>query len=514
MIKVLLVDDDLLVRNYLKQLISWEQYGYVIVGDYKNGKEAYKAVYAEDTPDIIITDVCMPVMNGIDLIEELKKVGNQARIIVLSCHDDFQYVKRALQFGADEYILKNELTEKTLLDVLQKVSSGIVKSEKKPEDLNWLLSFGEKKLQQDFVTFLFSGYENNIELGEYLEQLKINADFNYYEMILISSKKKNQSILPDSFLSIGLDILRQGNYSLAVEFYGIQAEDWVLFLIDFHKVNNLVVEKETIRKISEKIESMSRDYFSIEVENVTSGLIQKKKGFFHCFFQLQCRMRAIFYGVNVREIEMNFREDQFKGLPYKCDEIITYLENCTLVKNYESYVDQIIFDLKNLLVDPKLVFSWVNQIGERLLEREMIEPSEKVFYGIEDVRDILYKYGQCINSSQIDEDSVHPSICSAKEYIAQHYHENLSLNVISNAVYLSPAYFSALFKNEVGISFSKYLLKYRIEKVKGNLNKTTKKLKDIAEAAGFFDYQHFCKVFRVVTGKSPKQYREDVRMKK
>ena len=100
MIKVLLADDDFLVRTFLSRITDWEKHGYKLVGAAQDGEEALRMA-KEYEPDIIITDISMPVMDGIELIRRLKAEGNAAVILVLSCHDDFDYVKEAMKLGAD-----------------------------------------------------------------------------------------------------------------------------------------------------------------------------------------------------------------------------------------------------------------------------------------------------------------------------------------------------------------------------------------------------------------------------
>lgn len=128
MMKVLLADDDFLVRSYLKGLIDWEAHGYQLVGTARDGEEAL-AMTEEQKPDLIIADISMPMVDGIELIKELKRRKNKAIVVVLSCHDEFEYVKEAMKQGAKEYILKNMLTEESLLDVLDEMKQAIVRNQ-------------------------------------------------------------------------------------------------------------------------------------------------------------------------------------------------------------------------------------------------------------------------------------------------------------------------------------------------------------------------------------------------
>ena len=113
MFQTLLVDDDFLVRSYLKTLDSWEKEGYEVVRDVQDGEEALEEMNQEKI-DIVVTDISMPLMDGIELIKAVKKNWPEVSVIVLSCHDDFEYVKEAMRLGADEYILKNTLDENSL----------------------------------------------------------------------------------------------------------------------------------------------------------------------------------------------------------------------------------------------------------------------------------------------------------------------------------------------------------------------------------------------------------------
>ena len=124
MFQTLLVDDDFLVRSYLKTLDSWEKVGYEVVRDVQDGEEALEVMNQEKI-DIVVTDISMPLMDGIELIKAVKKNWPEVSVIVLSCHDDFEYVKEAMRLGADEYILKNTLDENSLLEVLEKAKSQI-----------------------------------------------------------------------------------------------------------------------------------------------------------------------------------------------------------------------------------------------------------------------------------------------------------------------------------------------------------------------------------------------------
>lgn len=116
-VKTIIADDDHLVRSYLKMLSSWERAGFEIAADVRDGEEALE-VLKRTKAELLVTDLAMPLMDGIELIREIRKINQELYIIVLSCHDEFEYVKDAMKAGADEYILKNMLDENTLYELL------------------------------------------------------------------------------------------------------------------------------------------------------------------------------------------------------------------------------------------------------------------------------------------------------------------------------------------------------------------------------------------------------------
>ena len=117
---VLLVEDDYSVREYLKQAIAWEENGYCVLGEADNGAEALELVRKE-LPDIMITDIQMPQMNGVELIHKISEEGYPTKSVVLSFYDDFEYVRDAMKYGAVDYVLKHQLSEENILNILNDI---------------------------------------------------------------------------------------------------------------------------------------------------------------------------------------------------------------------------------------------------------------------------------------------------------------------------------------------------------------------------------------------------------
>lgn len=111
-IGIAIIDDESLVRLGIKSSVAWEKYGYEIVGEADNGQTGLEMI-REKHPDIVLLDVCMPVMNGIEVLKSLQKLKIQCKVIILSCHDDFCFVKEAMKNGAFDYLRKMRSTART-----------------------------------------------------------------------------------------------------------------------------------------------------------------------------------------------------------------------------------------------------------------------------------------------------------------------------------------------------------------------------------------------------------------
>ena len=143
---VFIVDDELLSRQSLKTSITWENYGYRLCGESSNGEQALKIISSLH-PDVIITDIKMPVMDGLELLRHLKDINEPAKVIVMSCYDEFDYVREAMRLGAIDYLLKHTYEESDLVELLHKLDSIFLKEQTTGEGL--------KILRQEIFLLLF-----------------------------------------------------------------------------------------------------------------------------------------------------------------------------------------------------------------------------------------------------------------------------------------------------------------------------------------------------------------------
>ena len=187
MYKLILVDDEEEVRKGIIQKIKWDQYGFILVGEAENGREALEMA-EKFTPDVVITDIKMPFMDGLQLSESLKKRFPTIKIIILTGFDKFEYAKKAVNLNIFEYVLK-PVSSKELIEVLLRVKVQIDEEMLKKEDMEALKGYYVKSLpvlKEKFLTYLITSKLNKEEIQEKCNNYNINLNGNRFVVAVIN----------------------------------------------------------------------------------------------------------------------------------------------------------------------------------------------------------------------------------------------------------------------------------------------------------------------------------------
>ena len=183
---VFIVDDELLSRQSLKTSITWENYGYRLFGESSNGEQALKIISSLH-PDVIITDIKMPVMDGLELLRHLKDINEPAKVIVMSCYDEFDYVREAMRLGAIDYLLKHTYEESDLVELLHKLDSIFLKEQTTGEGL--------KILRQEIFLKIINNNVSKDELNNYIDNDIIPELKSLYMIACFQLSSHKQHIL-------------------------------------------------------------------------------------------------------------------------------------------------------------------------------------------------------------------------------------------------------------------------------------------------------------------------------
>ncbi len=523
MIKVFLVEDEIVVREGIKTQIDWDVHGLEFVGEASDGELAYPKILSEK-PDIIITDIKMPFMDGLELSELVKKELPDTRIIILSGHDDFKYAKQAIRLKVTDYLIK-PISKKELTNVLIKISEVIRKE--REEDLRRrsqddLYNFLHKNRYMFFGDLINKGYSYR-DLMVKAEQLTIEIQGSNFNMILakmfseeMEGEEENISLfsMEDKLLEL------EGKYRFIYFDRGLEG---MAFLMMGETESELESNSEKLIKemISLFVNKEKKQYF-IGVGTPCCRLTEVYKS-----YESASKVFAYQYFYSESQIlrSGDLQEKSEAKVPMKKPDnsvIRKFLLNGSLtdvqgfVENYfneisDASINSIIFK-QYLIVDFYLaVKGFVDEVG--IDAQEVLESRGEVgdiaydftkakSYFVELIEVIVDKrIGMTVNKYEI-------IIKKAKEYIGSHYNEeDISLNAVAASVNISPSHFSTIFSQTVGETFIEYLTFVRMNKAKEILATSNMKITEVGYQVGYKDSHYFSYIFKKVNGITPKEYR-------
>ncbi|MEG1779803.1 MAG: response regulator [Clostridium sp.] len=523
MIRTIIADDDFLVRSYLKQLNAWEKAGYRIVEDCRDGEEALAAV-ENLGPDVVITDISMPVMNGIELIRRIRKQNQSVYIMVLSCHDDFEYVKEAMQLGADEYVLKNSLNEETLFKILDETKRRMIsrkEDNRESDESGRLIEMGRHTLKYHFFNGLLAGSfspeeteQKRVEAGicaKYMNSAVINMCIIKWAELKGRITELELEQYSQRFLQKVLQQLKGNEEESAYVESVYLGEGVFCCFLDLSEERRSSVMRQRLTGVATTCFRCCKDEnydFEVGVSNICFG----KEGIRQAYQQAREMIKFSFYedgGI------LYYEENAQLGkiLPKEAEKLLSEVDGfveCHQYENLKRAFEKLVEICRKQHVDSRLVLHWLKSMDQKL----RIERTQAQYAGIVKIEQLMevcedYRRKLFMDSQTTIPDHVGPAVRAVVEYLREHYKEPIGLTEAAETVSLNPAYLSYLFKQELGYGFSNYLLELRMECAKALLRSTNYKVKDVVMQSGFNDYHYFSKTFKRLNGVSPIDYRKE-----
>lgn len=516
MYKVLLVDDEVLILNGLKNLIQWQQLKLVIEDTALNGEEAFEK-FINNPVDIIITDITMPKLNGLQLIRKIKEVNSETKFIILSGYDDFNYAKEGISLGIENYILKpinEEELEATLDNTIKKLESSIKKPLTEEVDLEILKenilyrwandSISNYELEErSFVLGIDLFYENYaVATIKIKEDLKSNSElyFKIYNKVKGCKEELNTSVV---FHDLEGDI---------IIIYGSDNEDLV-----YHNM----------KVVSNKLLKILREEFSLNFF-ITLGSIEKSyKAVYRSYFAAKELQKYILSRGYNKIISMEHTSETEKQNSYCSSFDVQEFRRLILskdIKSINAYIDLIYEELfKKDMVKPEELQNTAIKMM-LVLKRTLKELNFSAEGEDENLKELIFevcnlktmeqltealkiKCEELIEKLQNNYNNVSPVIQQVLSYINQNFKEEISLKTLSFKYNVNPSYLGQIFHKEVGMAFSDYLNKVKNEKAKELLLNTNLKVNDIAKMVGYVDTSYFYRRFKEYFGISPSTLR-------
>ena len=538
MLKLLIVDDQKKDLEGISGILNWSGLGIELVGSATDGQEGLrKAVELE--PDIVITDVIMPLMDGLAFMEAAHKSIPRTRFIITSCHDDFNYVRKALSMNAVGYVLK-PIVASDLQEVVEKTVAACEAEKRKSLSDEYL----EKRLKENLPA-LRDELLRNIAYGNLPDEGAVwdNIAFLgleiargmvfsvlYIEVDEYEGLSTSLSIRDRHLLLVGVKFLIQENLSRRSRGYVVPVdESHVAVLVTDRKQDNAPQQYKNLVDLASVLSDELKRDFSLSVTIGASAPVESLLEVERCFSQAKEAVRIKFQlgkgqvilGEDVLQSEncAEYRSDQmlqalktllFSGDPSGVDGYVEELIQTNGGRISEAYTQFVCISALNfsqlVLMDLNESLNSVLGPDNRLFER--LHRMETAVQIKDCMKETLTKIQTFVtNRTNLRNRHV---VNKIEELVRERYATDLSIGGIAHEIYLSPSYASFIFKQENGISFTEYLTKYRIEKSREALKNPNYKIFEVAEMVGYNNKSYFCALFKERTGMTPKEYRESL----
>ena len=543
MLKIFLAEDEVIVRETIKRMIPWEELGFELVGEAADGEMALPLLIRQK-PDLLITDIKMPFMDGLTLAKLAKKELPELKIVILSGYDDFNYAKQAISIGVEDYLLK-PITKNALIERLSEIRSRYEheKTQKEYyEKFQREMQAYEKNSSRDFFEALVCGSMDMMEVYKKAEKLGLDIVAEAYNILIFtmnseedfSGQKEGYSEWEAESLEM-MEGFFSGN-PLAMLFrsnifsYGV--------LLKGQKENIEKITKECVKKIKGILnrKESKREWF-LAVGQPVERLSQIKKSYHtasRAFSQRYLYVENILYYDEMEMMEHRSGQADTNDNAYLKKVDVNALNPAILqkflsngiqeetenfVKDYfyaigQEPMESLVFRNYVILNVRFSVITFLKGLG---CDTEGMEP--------ENTEEILAESGKNIESaiayaekmvSQAitirDQNSGNKNrsiLKTAVDFIESHYmEEEISLNTVANVANVSANHFSALFSQNMGQTFIEYLTSLRMNKAKELLRCTGMRSSEIAGEIGYKDAHYFSYLFKKTQGMTPSDYRK------
>jgi len=516
MYSIFLVDDEEIELEMMRDIIRWEEMGIYVAGTAINGKDAMEKIQMIQ-PDIVLTDVQMPIMNGIELAKQVTEQFDWMKIVFLTGHDEFTYVKSALNVGAVGYLLKP-------LD-LEEIASVMTRVKEKCEEVrlkNKSIQVTKSNILKELIYEKNEDRKSNLmESFERLERRSYQAD---YTVVLVSIDDHVEE--REMFIEDAMNQLRtfMGHYFLSCQLSWNDVslrEGEMLILMDSHpRVMQRLFWVELAQAVKQALPFM----VTLAVTEQVGPLTQVHVLYDHARKVLS-ELFYTGYGkvIFAQDMRMNMDSDQLP--PFAENELleaVQQMEEERVVWMLQEYCTRLV----TLRVRKKFIHDWALDLVGRIQDQLRSNPSDT--HTAETRANVYHAIYDCQTIHEIEEavsqilrhmmDSMKDRftdknlklVHQVSSIIQQTYHEQITITSLSSQVYLSPNYLRSIFKEKTGVTIHDYLTRIRLEKAKQMLSDPSLKVQDIAQKVGYESTSYFISLFLKHQGVTPNEYRKNL----
>lgn len=480
MYQVYLIDDEPWVLIGLERLISWEEYGFCVAGKSTSSREAWAKI-VEIKPDVVVTDIRMPGLNGLELLKKIGEEKLDTKVVLVSGFAEFEYARTAIREGAFDYLIK-PVSKEQLSDCIKKLGD-LLKERKKEQDNNAMSE----------TIDMVSKYKEACSAWEFLcDMYKEAVPKRRYYMASLYRFEEGQKLHAQNFSDamVTASLVPIGKNEMLAVIGSDFCED-----PKHHAMRMLEQIKKKQGEDTQRILCGSSRIF--EQENQVYKMFRWAKN--GCDSAQFTKKELV---VDHKDLDWAGKDELIRQIRYQRNSVSSSLEELkALVQSGEVLLDE----LWNYVRLMRRAFGEVRE-GQNLLESEC-----------ESAEDLLREYKDCdaffssLKKKLIFDENVQ-LMEQIREYIDCHYMENRTAVALSSELGISQGYLSQIIKRETGKTYSELIQQKKLEKAKELLKYSQKTVGQIAEETGYSDYYYFTKTFKRLTKMSPSEYRKKEQM--
>ena len=530
---VLLVDDEEDVIRIIMKKLDWESMGLVIIGHAANGVEALEMA-EELSPDIVMTDIKMPYMDGLTLCKKLKELSRTIRVIIFSGFDEFEYAKEAIKLEAAESLLK-PVNAVELKEVFERVKNDLDRELDEKRNTDKLRAYYMESLpvlQESFYMALLEGRIAPEQIGRYMDSYQVQLQGPYYVVAVLHLSQ--QSLEEESRMDPFLQAVSVRKFAEE------QVEDrWrsrvVIYLGDIIMISQMHSREEMLEYTNE-MDRLCRMAKKVCNARITAGIGYLCDNLEQLPLSYQGAKQAVSYRVlygNTRAIsisevepaehvELNWedvystyiqqimkkvRVGEQDGLEKAISQFTEWLSGEQIsMQKYRIVMMELVAELFRFTashnLNPENVFGGNGDVYSQVLQMESAEVLDRW------LRRVCTNLQNAVMNER--QDSTKFFVKNAEEYVKEHFaDQDLGVDEVCRKLNVSAAYFSTIFKKETGKTFVRYLTDYRMEKAVNMLMTGNEKTYVIAEKVGYAEPNYFSYVFKKQFGMSPSKYKAE-----
>jgi two-component system response regulator YesN len=541
MYSVMLADDDVPVLDFLQQTIPWEKLGLTLAGAFENGKDAYEHAEKAGAPDILVTDIGMPQMDGLELASKLMEKKRDMAVIILSCHDEFAYAQQAIRLGVTDYVLKETIEPGTVGSLLAKAVQRLEQTKGSAHSRQrGGIGDGRSVIEERLMRDMLQHPVPNPDLWRQMaEQIGFPLGASPAVPVMVSIDRLSDA--KARFASA--DVLWFAVKNVADELFqhhGVPAaslrvtnQDMLMLISEMPPASGQMVQPPSAETMARLIRGALRDYLKLSASFL---LGEKRTDPAH----LRAEMQKLVEGRSLRfylpEDTIARAADSFSAFGAAGgDPFALYADAAEQFRQIvlERQTDKIGFAVREWTerlraerYDPDAVKEWFLKLmldmqmkmktmehGPDGFSREELHQTILETNRLDQLSAVLADFLReaALKAETLSKMPRHPEIAKAMRYVELNLHRKLALDEVAEHLHLNPSYFSRLFKKETGETFVDFVTRTKMERAKLLLDTTKLTVHEVADRLGYDNKSYFIKLFKAHTGLTPGEYAGNVR---